>query len=78
MNDHTKRTSARAKARLLLQMLRAETSAAESLQQTESLFAKNREPFFNAIDPFRPARSEISRAATYPPKPHSARRNLLL
>jgi hypothetical protein len=30
-----------------------QTSAAESLSQTESLFAENHEPFFNSIDPFR-------------------------
>jgi uncharacterized protein len=30
-----------------------QTSAAECLQHTESLFAENREPFFNAIDPQR-------------------------
>jgi hypothetical protein len=29
------------------------TSAAESLKQTESLFAKNHEPFFNSIGPKR-------------------------
>jgi hypothetical protein len=30
------------------------TSAAESLRQTESLFAKNHEPFFNRIGQKRP------------------------
>jgi hypothetical protein len=33
-----------------------QTSAAECLQQTESLFAENREPFFNAVDPERKSR----------------------
>jgi hypothetical protein len=32
-----------------------QTSAAKTLKQTESLFAKNREPFFNSIDPERPS-----------------------
>jgi hypothetical protein len=30
-----------------------QTSAPEALTATESLFAKNHEPFFNTIDPYR-------------------------
>jgi hypothetical protein len=42
------------------------TSAVESLQQTESLFAKNREPFFNAIGQDRPIRADDCKSALLP------------